>query len=91
VFFEVFNMSKAIVIFTRNWRGYAADEVAGFDVATAEALIESGYAEPGKKTGRKGPKSAAAHSRVGKPAEAEAGSQTGQIGVDDQGDDEGKP
>lgn len=42
-------MTKAIValiivLFTKNWRAYAAGETAGFDQATAESLIESGYA-----------------------------------------------
>ncbi|MFI7799232.1 hypothetical protein PSFL_03020 [Pseudomonas sp. DD1] len=42
-------MTKAIValiivLFTKNWRAYAAGETAGFDQATAESLIEGGYA-----------------------------------------------
>lgn len=42
-------MTKAIValiivLFTKNWRAYAAGETAGFDEATADALIEGGYA-----------------------------------------------
>lgn len=42
-------MTKAIValiivLFTKNWRAYAAGETVGFDEATAESLIEGGYA-----------------------------------------------
>lgn len=37
-------MSKAIVTFTKNWRAYAAGEIAGFDQRTADALIEGSYA-----------------------------------------------
>ena len=37
-------MSKAIVTFTKNWRAYAAGEIAGFDQRTAHALIEGSYA-----------------------------------------------
>jgi len=44
-------MSKVIVTFEKNWRGYAAGETAGFDSSVAEGLIAGGYAaEPGKKT-----------------------------------------
>lgn len=53
-------MSKQIVTFTKNWRGYAAGETAGFADSTAEALIEAGYAtefDSGKKP-RKVPKPA---------------------------------
>lgn len=37
-------MSKAIVTFAKNWRGYASGETAGFDEATAAALMDAGYA-----------------------------------------------
>jgi hypothetical protein len=51
-------MSKVIVTFEKNWRGYAANETAGFDAAVAESLIESGYAiqagKPGAKNGKNG-------------------------------------
>ena len=44
-------MSKTIITFARNWRGYAAGETAGFSETIATALIESGHAEEaGKKT-----------------------------------------
>ncbi|WP_025856635.1 hypothetical protein [Pseudomonas sp. CHM02] len=34
-----------IVTFKQGWRGYAVGEVAGFDSAAADALIESGRAK----------------------------------------------
>ncbi len=34
-----------IVKFKQGWRGYAVGEIAGFDSAAADALIESGRAE----------------------------------------------
>ncbi|WP_122543998.1 hypothetical protein [Pseudomonas viridiflava] len=52
-------MSKHIVTFTKNWRGYAAGETAGFPQGTAEALVESGYATEAGKKSRKAPKPAA--------------------------------
>ena len=48
-------MSKTIITFTKNWRGYAAGEIAGFDESTANVLIESGHAEElVKKPGKTG-------------------------------------
>lgn len=47
-------MSKAIITFVKNWRGYAAGETAGFDEAVATELIDGGYAaEAGKEAGKK--------------------------------------
>lgn len=44
-------MSKTIITFAKNWRGYAAGETAGFSETIAAALIDSGHAEEaGKKT-----------------------------------------
>lgn len=38
-------MSKPVsVTFAKAWRGYSKGEVAGFDKATAEALVEGGFA-----------------------------------------------
>lgn len=45
-------MTKVIVTFARNWRGYAAGETAGFDEKIAQALIDSGFAEEAE-SGRK--------------------------------------
>ena len=51
-------MSKTIITFARNWRGYAAGETAGFSETIATALIESGHAEEAGKKSRKPPKPA---------------------------------
>ncbi|MDH0730973.1 hypothetical protein N5F23_00390 [Pseudomonas sichuanensis] len=56
-------MSKVIVTFEKNWRGYAAGETAGFDAAVAESLVEAGYAigadKPDARKGKSGAGSAA--------------------------------
>ena len=46
-------MSKTIITFAKNWRGYAAGETAGFSETIAAALIESGHAEEAGKKSRK--------------------------------------
>jgi len=64
-------MSKIIITFAKNWRGYAAGEIAGFDETTASALIESGYAEElGKKPSKSG-KAAKPATKPGKDAKAQ--------------------
>jgi hypothetical protein len=49
-------MSKSIITFAKHWRGYAAGETAGFDEATATALIEANYAEEAVRKGKRPPK-----------------------------------
>lgn len=45
-------MSKTtIVVFKQSWRGYSTGETAGFDEATADALVKAGKADLG--TGKK--------------------------------------
>lgn len=51
-------MTLTIVTFTKNWRGYAAGETAGFDETTATGLIDGEYAEAAKKGGKRAPKPA---------------------------------
>ncbi|MCS3467401.1 hypothetical protein M2401_001122 [Pseudomonas sp. JUb42] len=51
-------MSKTIVTFAKNWRGYAAGETAGFSDATATALIDAAYAEETGKKGKRPPRPA---------------------------------
>ena len=46
-------MSKTIITFVKNWRGYAAGEIAGFEAEQADALVDAGFAEAAKKSGRK--------------------------------------
>lgn len=62
-------MSKVIVTFEKNWRGYAAGETAGFDTAVAESLIESGYAvETSLEAEQGGKPSASPAAKSTKPA-----------------------
>jgi len=76
-------MSKTIITFTKNWRGYAAGEIAGFDEATANVLIESGYAE---ELGKKPNKSSKPAKPATKPAKDDK-PETPQA-TDDAADDE---
>lgn len=84
-------MSKTIVTFEKNWRGYAAGETAGFDVGVADSLIESGFAtEAGKPTSKKGKAGAEGSAVASKKPENEDGSaSTGK--ANEQADDSGKP
>lgn len=54
------SMSKVIVTFEKNWRGYAAGETAGFDSTVAEGLMEAGYAGEANKDAAQGSTSSAA-------------------------------
>lgn len=84
-------MTKVIVTFEKNWRGYAAGETAGFDSAVAESLIESGYAvEAAKSTAKKG-KPATAAPAAGKPATSSDAGADGAGSPGDQADVDGKP
>lgn len=60
---------KVVVRFLRSWRGYSTNELAGFDSAVADALIEGGFAErdAGKALKAAAPKGAG---RAGKAASA---------------------
>ena len=53
---------KVVVRFLKAWRGYSADELAGFDEAVADGLKSKGFAEAYKADGEgaKRPKSVAA-------------------------------
>lgn len=79
-------MSKIIVTFEKNWRGYAAGETAGFDAAVAESLVEAGYAieadKPSAKKGKSGAGNAtAAAKKTDTDADTDGAPQS----------DEGKP
>lgn len=74
-------MTKAIValiivLFTKNWRAYAAGETAGFDEATAELLIEGGYAVEYDADAQANAKKTKAVAPVPKPPAAKAKKQT---------------
>lgn len=84
-------MSKIIVTFEKNWRGYAAGETAGFDAAVAESLVEAGYAieadKPGAKKGKSGAGNATSAARkTDADADTDEAAKSGA-----QADAEGKP
>ena len=85
-------MSKVIVTFEKNWRGYAAGETAGFDSSVADSLIEAGYAiEADKKASKKG--KTGANSNAPSAAQSSAGADESGTG-DKPGaksDADGKP
>ncbi len=83
-------MSKVIVTFENNWRGYAAGETAGFDTSVAQSLIEGGYAvEAGKHSSKKVKAGSASTGSASKAdADSAAGSATSPAA---QTGDEGKP
>ncbi|WP_411564819.1 hypothetical protein [Pseudomonas shirazensis] len=81
-------MSKVIVTFEKNWRGYAAGETAGFESSTAEGLIQAGYAvEADKKTPKK-PRTGASGGAATDDAAADAESAAKP---DTKPDADGKP
>lgn len=80
-------MSKVIVTFEKNWRGYAAGETAGFDSATAEGLVDAGYAiEADKQALKKAKPGASVSAPAAKKPEGDTGTKP-----DDQADEGGKP
>lgn len=83
-------MSKVIVTFEKNWRGYAAGETAGFDIAVAQSLVDGGYAvEAGKSSSKKGKTAAASTSTTQKPGADSSNSGASSGGT--QTGSEGKP
>lgn len=65
------------VTFLKAWQGYSAGEVAGFEPAKAQALIDKGFAQPhaGKLPAKP------------KPAPSETAPPAGQVPVDDDSDE----
>lgn len=84
-------MSKVIVTFEKNWRGYAAGETAGFDAAVAEGLIEAGYASEAGKQAKKGKSGAVNGGAAGKDAGAGADASAAAGKPDDSAGSDGKP
>ncbi|UFH28819.1 hypothetical protein [Pseudomonas sp. CIP-10] len=82
-------MSKVIVTFEKNWRGYAAGETAGFDAAVAEGLIEAGYASEAGKQAKKGRTGTGSGGTAGKDAIGDASSAASK--PDDSAGADGKP
>lgn len=92
---------KVVVRFLKAWRGYSADELAGFDQEVAEGLKSKGFAEAyekpkagkaasAKTSGAKGAgETGAANSSTESSGAAETGAETGS---DNAGtDDDAKP
>ena len=82
-------MTKVIVTFEKNWRGYAAGETAGFDKAVAEGLIEADYAVEAGKQAKKGKSGAGNGGAAGKDAGADA--STAADKPDNSAGSDGKP
>lgn len=82
-------MTKVIVTFEKNWRGYAAGETAGFDAAVAEGLVEAGYASEAGKQAKKGKSGVASGGAAGKDGGADASAAAGK--PDDSAGSDGKP
>lgn len=82
-------MSKVIVTFEKNWRGYAACETAGFDAAVAEGLIEAGYASEAGKQAKKGKTGTGSGGAAGKDAAGDASNAASK--PDDSAGTDGKP
>ena len=84
-------MSKTIVVFEKNWRGYAAGETAGFEAGVAESLIEAGYAiEQGKPAAKKGKTTAEGAATTPKKTESDVGAAATDK-TNESADDNGKP
>lgn len=82
-------MSKIIVTFEKNWRGYAAGETAGFAADVAESLVEAGYAiEAGKQATKKGKAAAENSSPTDKKTETD---KAGAGRTNESAGDSGKP
>lgn len=82
-------MTKVIVTFDKNWRGYAAGETAGFDKAVAEGLVEAGYASEAGQQAKKGKSGAGSGGAAGKESGGDASSAASKS--DDSAGADGKP
>lgn len=66
---------KVVVRFLKAWRGYSADELAGFDQAVVEGLQAKGFAEVYEPSG-----GTSAKSKGGKGKTAKAGAAKTESG-----------
>ncbi|WP_241745113.1 hypothetical protein [Pseudomonas asiatica] len=82
-------MTKVIVTFEKNWRGYAAGETAGFDAAVAEGLIEAGYAGEAGKPAKKSKTGTGSGGAASKDTSGDASNAASKS--DDSAGAEGKP
>ncbi len=68
---------KVVVRFLKAWRGYSADELAGFDEAVADGLKSKGFAEAYEAGGESTRKPAkASRPAASKPNSQKAGGKT---------------
>lgn len=82
-------MTKVIVTFEKNWRGYAAGETAGFESTVADSLIEAGYASEAGKKAKTGKSNSGSAASTGKD---NGGDATGAASKPDtSADTDGKP
>lgn len=80
-------MSKPIpVTFLKAWQGYSEGEVAGFDQAKAQALIDKGFAKAYAAGGK-----AAAKPKSEAPAAAQAAAPAAAPAPADEAADDEKP
>lgn len=90
---------KIVVRFLKAWRGYSADELAGFEEEVVEGLKSKGFAEVYEKpkAGKVAPKSSGVKSAgetgaANSSAETPGATATGAAGVEDNaGADDAKP
>jgi hypothetical protein len=69
---------KVVVRFLKAWRGYSADELAGFDEAVADGLKAKGFAEAYEADGEAGRKPAkVSRAAVSKPNSQKPVDKTG--------------
>lgn len=87
---------KVVVRFLKAWRGYSADELAGFDEAVADGLKSKGFAEIYEGDGSTASRPKTGSSRAGKtpdklPVTPPATGGDGGVGAVGGGDDDEKP
>lgn len=92
--------NKVVVRFLKAWRGYSAEELAGFDEEVAEGLKSKGFAEAYEKpkTGKgsakaSGAKNSGETGTAGSPTESSGAASNGAEGgeVNSGTDDDAKP
>lgn len=84
-------MSKVSVKFVKSWRGYGKGEVAGFDEATAQALVDGGVATSNKVKASSKPAAKASASTSSTAASGGSAGAADTGGSDNGGDDNEKP
>jgi len=78
---------KVVVRFLKAWRGYSADELAGFDEAVADGLKSKGFAEAYEGDGASAAKPKTGKKNVGKSTDQQPVTQPGAGGESGVGGD----